>query len=179
MIEIIPMTESEADGLNIDFSLHATRWGMAYIASTQRGICAIGFCDDISEARSILSTLYSNANLTHCQLPLHHTVVSYINKVEKSETFPYPLHIPATPFRLKVWSYLLSLPSATTVSYGEIARKISSPSASRAVGSAVGANPVAIIIPCHRVIRSDGTYGQYRWGADRKAAILTAESLSI
>lgn len=85
----------------------------------------------------------------------------------------------ATPFQLSVWRRLLKVPAGTTVTYGSIARAIGSPRSARAVGRAVGANPVALLIPCHRIVAAGGPLpGSYRWGADRKAALLALESAS-
>lgn len=174
MIEIIPMSDRDSIGLDIFFSIHDTRWGLAYIASTERGICGVGFCKDALEADKILRSRFDRSNLIQQQHTIHSKVLSYLDNPDGT-VFPYPLHIHATPFRLKVWKHLLAVPHATTTTYGEIARSIGARGASRAVGSAVGANPVAIIIPCHRVIRADGAIGNYRWEAPLKKAILSYE----
>jgi len=89
------------------------------------------------------------------------------------------LHLKATPFQLKVWDALLKIPAGALATYGQIAANIQQPTASRAVGTAIGLNPVAFLIPCHRVIRAEGILGGYHWGLDRKAAILGWEFARI
>jgi AraC family transcriptional regulator of adaptative response/methylated-DNA-[protein]-cysteine methyltransferase len=89
------------------------------------------------------------------------------------------LHLKGTPFQLKVWEALLNIPMASLTTYGQLAAGLSRPKASRAVGSAVGDNPVAFLIPCHRVIQSTGAIGQYHWGSDRKAAIIGWEAAMV
>jgi AraC family transcriptional regulator of adaptative response/methylated-DNA-[protein]-cysteine methyltransferase len=88
-----------------------------------------------------------------------------------------PLDIRATAFKWKVWKCLVSIPSGSTMSYGELARKVGSPNSARAVGNACGSNPLVLVIPCHRVVASDGTLGGYRWGAGRKRTILRKEGV--
>lgn len=92
---------------------------------------------------------------------------------------PYRLLARGTPFQLKVWWALLTIPAGSVVSYGELGKQIGMARAARAVGRAVGANPVALLIPCHRVIRSDGQLGGYRWGVERKRALLLREGLTL
>ena len=86
------------------------------------------------------------------------------------------MHLKGTPFQLKVWEALLNIPDGKLISYSHLASKIGNPKASRAVGSAVGANPIAVIIPCHRVIQSSGVFGRYHWTPERKAAIIGLEA---
>ena len=90
-----------------------------------------------------------------------------------------PLDVRATAFQWKVWRYLLSIPPGSTLSYGEVAERMGRPGASRAVGNACASNPVAILIPCHRVIGTDGSLGGYRWGVRRKKAILEREGAKV
>ncbi len=94
----------------------------------------------------------------------------------KDSSAPFHLHLRGTNFQLKVWQALLTIPSGRLAKYGDLAAKIGTPTASRAVGSAVGSNPIAYLIPCHRVIRSLGVIGDYRWGRERKQAMIGRET---
>ena len=174
MVKIIPMSAKEAIGIEIACSTFATRYGNVFIASTSKGICSIGFCSQTEEAECLIMDYYPAARIIRSKKSLHLMAVDAING--KNLSTPLHLHLKGSPFRLKVWRELLCIPQGTTVTYRELAKRIGNPGASRAVGSAVGANPVSLIVPCHRVVRSDGTTGQYHWGANRKAAILADEA---
>ena len=103
------------------------------------------------------------------------TIACIFNKKDKQTL---PLHVQGTNFQINVWQALLKIPKGQLTSYGQLARDIGNPKASRAVGSAVGANPIAFLIPCHRVIRATGVIGDYRWGATRKRSMINWEIMS-
>lgn len=178
-ITIEAMTPGEyKDGgrnLDISFSYSGSPFGRLIIASTPRGICHISFIDSQDEALSNLEQIYPNANLLEKQEPVHRDVIDLFN-YDAKDISKIPLHIRGTEFQLKVWEALLKIPAGNLSTYGEIAAQTGSPGASRAAGSAIGNNPVAYLIPCHRVIRSDGHLGGYIWGEERKQALIGWES---
>lgn len=164
-----------ADNLNINYSFAETRFGKVIIASTEIGICYLAFCNDNQAGLNNLQLLFPNATKTHFTDSQHRHVLAFFrNKKDLSAT---KLHLKGTPFQLKVWAALLQVPTGYVSTYRDIAQQLNLPKSSRAVGNAVGSNPVAYIIPCHRVIRSTGIIGGYRWGSARKQAILGWEAV--
>jgi AraC family transcriptional regulator of adaptative response/methylated-DNA-[protein]-cysteine methyltransferase len=137
-----------------------TPFGIAYAAATSGGVCCLVFPEDEQEFVAELSRRYPGARVVPGEV------------LPGSET---RLHVRGTDFQLAVWRALLEIPAGETRSYGEIARRVGKPGAGRAVGRAVGANPVSLLIPCHRVTRSSGATGNYRWGSDLKREILARE----
>lgn len=137
----------------------------------------------VDDALADLSRLWSGARLVKSQratAPHAQRVFRIFEEdVETLARSPIPLHLKGTNFQIKVWEALLKIPQGTVVTYGDVARSIGRPKASRAVGTAVGQNPVSLLIPCHRVIRSLGRTGGYRWGPVRKRAILGWEAARV
>lgn len=167
---------SAGAGLTIRHGHHATPFGGATVALTDRGICALGFDDD--ERGATLARLehdWPAARLVRDQAATAAVVRRIFGQARAGR--PLTLHLRGTNFQLKVWEALLAIPDATTTTYGTLAGTIGHPSASRAVGSAVGDNPVAFLVPCHRVLRATGGLGGYRWGIERKRAMLTWEGV--
>ncbi len=156
------------EGLLIRYGFADTPFGEALIGWTQRGVCAVEFVSKRTEALQRLRKLWSKAVLKSADAR------KQAKKIFSSSR--PPLVAAGTPFQLKVWEALLRIPAGKAVSYGELAKAVGKPKAARAVGSAVGANSIAYLIPCHRVLRSAGVAGEYRWGASRKKAILAWES---
>jgi AraC family transcriptional regulator of adaptative response/methylated-DNA-[protein]-cysteine methyltransferase len=111
------------------------------------------------------------------QNEIHQQVLTIFSK-DWNDIKKIKLHLKGTPFQLKVWETLLKIPTGNLTSYGEIAKNMETPNASRAVGTAIGANPIAFLIPCHRVIQTTGNFGGYRWGNTRKTAIIGWEAAS-
>jgi len=165
------------EGMEIRYGFHPTPFGTCLIGATARGICHLSFLDDSSiSGTAILHEIKSDwpkAVLRH-QPQSTRVLASKIFDRGRSEKIPALLV--GTPFRLKVWEALLKIPLGRVLSYQDIARSIGNSRACRAVGSAVGANPVAYLIPCHRVIHETGIVGNYRWGQARKLAMLAWES---
>jgi AraC family transcriptional regulator of adaptative response/methylated-DNA-[protein]-cysteine methyltransferase len=163
--------------MEIRYGFHATPFGICLIGATARGICHLSFLDDNSNGRaSVLRELKSawpNAALRH-DPPSTRDLAPKIFARGRSKKISVLLV--GTPFRLKVWEALLKIPSGHVLSYRDIARSIGAPAACRAVGAAVGANPVAYLIPCHRVIHETGIVGNYHWGKERKLAMLAWEN---
>ncbi len=177
-ITIEGMTPGEykngGESLLIRYSYENSPFGRLLIASTAKGICFMAFEDDEDAALNELHHLFPNAGFIHQSDILHQAALSFITTFESKDKIK--LHLKGTPFQLKVWEALLKIPCGKLTSYGNIARTINQPSASRAVGSAIGDNPVALIIPCHRVIQQCGIIGNYHWGSARKKAIIAWEA---
>jgi AraC family transcriptional regulator of adaptative response/methylated-DNA-[protein]-cysteine methyltransferase len=181
-INIEGMTPAEykngGKALSINYSFAESPFGNILVASTSKGICCLAFADDREEAFSQLRHQFPNAGY-HQVVDLIQQNALFIFKKNWSKLSTIKLHLKATPFQLKVWEALLRIPMGGLYSYSLVAQNIHLPNASRAVGSAIGDNPVAFLIPCHRVIRSTGEFGQYHWGATRKSAIIGWEAAQI
>jgi AraC family transcriptional regulator of adaptative response/methylated-DNA-[protein]-cysteine methyltransferase len=164
--------------LDINYSFAETPFGNIIVASTPKGICYMAFADDREDAFSKLHGQFPNATYTQV-VDVAQQDALFIFKKDWSELSNIKLHLKGTNFQLKVWETLLKIPMGGLSTYGDISQQLNSPGASRAVGSAVGANPVAFLIPCHRVIKSTGEFGQYHWGSTRKTAIIGWEAALI
>ncbi|HSE06994.1 MAG TPA: methylated-DNA--[protein]-cysteine S-methyltransferase [Methylomirabilota bacterium] len=163
-------------GLAIRYGLHDSPFGAALIAVTARGICALRFVDGPGPGVDQLRRDWPDAELRHDPAAIAPVSERLFRPLAPAPGRPLALLVKGTNFQVKVWRALLELPFATVATYGDIAGRIGAPGAARAVGTAVGANPVAWLIPCHRVIRESGALGGYRWGAERKAAMLGWEA---
>lgn len=163
-------------GLSIDYDVQMTPYGWCFAAITERGICRIEFMDNESDSGPLanLQILWPEALITRNE-PRLTIVFDVLHQPGAKPNKPLSLWVKGTNFQLNVWRALLTLQSGAVSSYQTIGQAIGKPSASRAIGSAVGANPVALFIPCHRVLRGDGELGGYRWGTVRKQAILARE----
>jgi len=159
-------------GLDIIYGLHETPFGQAFIALTQRGVCQLSFLEDSDTKEEIkaLHQKWPKAIISHSDVPTR-KVIDSIFDIKKRSDRPLSVLVCGTNFQINVWKALLSIPSASLTSYKEIAGSIGKPKASRAVGTAIASNPVAFLIPCHRVIQQSGKIGGYRWGETRKHAI--------
>lgn len=170
----------QGEGVEVAWGTAMTPYGEMFLATTERGICRAGFV----EAVPLRAQLAAFAEVwPHCRL-LHRPEMAtalvaamFGEGGGRQSVLPFSLHVSGTNFQIAVWRALLQVPAGSAVSYGELARAVGRPGASRAVGSAVGANPVALLIPCHRVIQQSGALGGYRWGTDRKRAIRFRERL--
>ncbi len=166
--------KSRVNPTEILYGWHASPFGDCFIAVTQQGICQLAF-SDVNDTRPLqrLSKLWPYASLINNV----EITQSWRNKIffPSCKQASLPLHIKGSRFQIKVWETLLSVPHSTLASYQQLAKAIGSPTASRAVGSSVGQNPVAWLIPCHRIVRSDGVLGGYHWGIARKQAMLLRE----
>ena len=143
-----------------------------------KGICYMAFADDQQSAFNCLQVQFPNAIFTQ-MVDVQQQNALFIFTKDWSQLSNIKLHLKGTSFQLKVWEALLNIPMGGLSTYGSIASTIQQPNASRAVGSAVGDNPVAFLIPCHRVIKSTGEFGQYHWGATRKSAIIGWEAAKV
>lgn len=163
-------------GLTIRHGVHDTRFGHAFIAATNRGVCQLAFIEPQDARREIerLRAAWPGAELVD-DFAATGEVAARLFLPPAPGQSALPLLVRGTNFQVKVWEALLRVPPGQLTTYGRIAAAIGAPRASRAVGGAVGANPIAWLIPCHRVIREEGILGNYRWGAPRKAALLAWE----
>ncbi len=167
--------KSRGAGLTIRYGLHPTPFGECLIGVTEHGICHLGFVQD-SEGDAIddLVSEWQKAEMIEDHEATAPLVGPIFDLSQRTE-HPVHLHLRGTNFQIKVWEALLRIPAGHVATYGQIASEIGQPTAMRAVGTAVGHNPVAVLIPCHRVIRKLGEFGNYRYGAARKKALLAHE----
>ena len=181
-INIEGMTPGEykngGENLSINYSFAESPFGNILVASTSKGICHIAFADDDKKALSDLQKHFPNAHFKQ-MVDLIQQNALFIFTHEWNKFHQIKLHLKGTDFQLKVWETILKIPMGQLSTYGSIAEKIKHPSASRAVGTAIGSNPVAFLIPCHRVIQSSGALGGYLWGTTRKTAIIGWEAAKI
>lgn len=178
-INIEGMTPAEykngGKNLSVNYSFAESPFGNLIVASTQKGVCYIAFDNDESKALSDLKQKFPNATFQR-KLDWMQQNALFIFQNDWSKLPEIKLHLKGTDFQLKVWETLLKIPMGQLSTYGNIAEQIGNANASRAVGTAIGSNPVAFLIPCHRVIQSSGNIGGYMWGATRKTAIIGWES---
>ena len=176
-------------GMTISYGYSDSPFGHCFIASTDRGITRIAFTDDLGDPQplGLLRQDWPDAEVYEDS----RVAADFAGQIFRGPGEPpegpaamehrspgvLAAFVKGTAFQLKVWEALLTIPPGRTLTYGRIAAAVGSPGASRAVGNAVGDNPVAFLIPCHRVIRSTGALGGYRWGTERKASMLTWEAV--
>jgi AraC family transcriptional regulator of adaptative response/methylated-DNA-[protein]-cysteine methyltransferase len=166
--------KSGGAGLIIRYGIHPSPFGKVLIATTERGICNLSFVD-VSEGKAIdnLVADWQQAEMTEDYKSTAPLVTRIFSDLEIDT--PLKLHLRGTNFQIKVWEALLNIPSGALTTYEQIARQVGNPKAVRAVGTAVGHNPIAYLIPCHRVIRKSGEFGNYLYGSARKKMILARE----
>ncbi|HEX7367224.1 MAG TPA: methylated-DNA--[protein]-cysteine S-methyltransferase [Pelobium sp.] len=171
-------TKNSSQGLDINYSFFCVPFGEILMASTRKGICYLAFFDDRELALNLLKQAFPKAKLRlHADDFQQIAFRVLLGRVGESQYIK--LHLKATEFQLKVWRALLQIPFGCLSTYGAIAETINMPAAARAVGTAIGSNPIAIIIPCHRVIQRSGNLGGYMWGLNRKKIILAWEAAKI
>jgi AraC family transcriptional regulator of adaptative response/methylated-DNA-[protein]-cysteine methyltransferase len=166
------------EGQRIRAAVTPTPFGQLLIAATDRGICRVALGDDAAELAAGLAREFPRAEIAPSDATLRAHVAA-VKRLLAGQSAIAPggpaIDVGGTAFEQRVWRALLAIPYGETRSYQDIARAIGRPTASRAVANACGANPVALVVPCHRVVRADGSSGGYRWGAARKAALLAHE----
>jgi AraC family transcriptional regulator of adaptative response/methylated-DNA-[protein]-cysteine methyltransferase len=181
-IKIEGMTPGEykngGEDLLINYSFAQTRFGELLAASTSKGICHMAFYTDASKALSELKARFPMAVYRQSDDENQQQALSFFQN-DGSAQKPIKLHLNGTPFQLKVWETLLKIPMGNLATYGTIAGELNNPKAYRAVGTAIGSNPVAFLIPCHRVIQASGNTGGYRWGTTRKTALIAWEAAKV
>jgi AraC family transcriptional regulator, regulatory protein of adaptative response / methylated-DNA-[protein]-cysteine methyltransferase len=173
--------KKQGEGLTIFYGIHETNFGFAFIATTARGILKLTFLsgnqmiDELIE----LKNEFSKADFEENQEATLIFIEQIFSEENHQNTKPINLLLRGTNFQIKVWEALLKIPSGRVACYEDIATLIEKPTAQRAVGTAIGANNIAFLIPCHRVIQKIGTTGNYRWGEYRKKAILGWEAVQV
>ncbi|HJQ13742.1 MAG TPA: methylated-DNA--[protein]-cysteine S-methyltransferase [Anaerolineales bacterium] len=175
--------KSRGAGVTIRYGIHPTPFGKCLIATTERGICHLSFVQtseavpQTSEGDAIdhLVADWKQAKLIEDHKSTVHLIEPIFDLRYSRRGKPLNVHLRGTNFQLKVWEALLHIPAGEVTTYAGIASRIGNPNATRAVGTAVGHNPIAVLIPCHRVIRKVGEFGNYRYGALRKKALLARE----
>ncbi|MFH1044149.1 MAG: methylated-DNA--[protein]-cysteine S-methyltransferase [Pseudomonadota bacterium] len=163
-------------GLAISWGVHASPFGECLLALTARGVCALEFLEPETEDDALerLRAAWENARLEHAPRITAPVAASIFDPGMKQQA-PLGLLVKGTNFQIKVWEALLRIPLGSITTYAGLAGRLGQPHAARAVGSALAANHIGYLIPCHRVIRSTGAFGDYRWGALRKRILLSAE----
>jgi AraC family transcriptional regulator of adaptative response/methylated-DNA-[protein]-cysteine methyltransferase len=161
--------------LTIRYGFYPSPFGPVLVACTDKGVCFVGFAQAKYSELADLKRRFPRAKFIEKSDPSHKSVMK-IFQGDWKNLARVRLHLKGTPFQLKVWQALLKVPFGRVTTYGEIARRIKHPKASRAVGAAIGSNPVSFLIPCHRVIQSTGAWGDYHWGHARKTAMLGWEA---
>ena len=170
-----------APGIEIQHALVRSYLGWVLVALTPKGICAVALGDSPSELRTALYQTFPRANFQDIDNDAQAVVAKVLGLIAAplGRSHRLPLDIQGTAFQRRVWAALQQIAPGSTASYAEIAIRIGKPTAARAVARACAANPVAVVIPCHRVVRSDGQTGGYRWGAERKRQLLSREQESV
>jgi AraC family transcriptional regulator, regulatory protein of adaptative response / methylated-DNA-[protein]-cysteine methyltransferase len=178
MLNVVAATPGEVKsggaGMDIKYGFHESPFGEAMIATTDRGLCALAFVqhEDREHLLDELRARWPAAEITES----NSATQNYARMIFGDSAGDITLFVKGTNFQIRVWEALLRVPSGRAVTYEDIAFSIGQPTAVRAVGAAVGRNPIAYLIPCHRVLRKSGVFGEYHWGSTRKKALLVYES---
>ena len=167
---------AKGKGQSIRFCAFATPLGTVLAAATERGVCSVKLGDSARALEDILRDEFSEADLAEdagAMKPIRESIAAFI--AGEKNLSRLPVDVRGTVFQRRVWDELRRIPRGETRTYADIARAIGAPAAVRAVGSACGANPVALVVPCHRAVRTDGGLGGYAWGVQRKKRLLQLE----
>ncbi len=169
------------EGLTIHYGFHPTPFGEVLLGSTERGICNLSFVmpDGHSSAVEAMQKSWPKAHLEEDFSTTQPLAAAIFHRINHGPEHPLGIYLSGSNFQLKVWEALLRIPSGSVVSYRDIASYLGDPRASRAVGNALARNPVAVLIPCHRVIHSLGEFGEYHYGEARKVALLGWEMAKV
>ncbi|GBF39075.1 methylated-DNA--[protein]-cysteine S-methyltransferase [Leptospira johnsonii] len=161
--------------LSINYSYAECPFGNLLVASTPKGICYISFFENEKKVFQELKAIFPNATYNQTVDMIQQNAL-FIFTHDWSQLGKIKLHLKGTDFQLKVWETLLKIPMGKLSTYGQIGEQMGNPKATRAIGTAIGNNPVAFLIPCHRIIRSSGEFGEYHWGDSRKVAMIGWEA---
>lgn len=165
-------------GLEISYGICRSPFGYCLLGTTNRGVCWLSFgSGNLSQELTALEATWPRATFRHDPDSIARMGTRIFPGNGESPKEKIPLLVRGTDFQLMVWRALLDIPLGHTTTYGELAKRISKPRAIRALGTAVGQNAISFLIPCHRVIRAGGHFGQYRWGAERKTLMLEWEAI--
>lgn len=170
----------QGEGVEIAYGVHETPLGSLFVAVTPRGICRMGFIDTTNSEELLvrLAKDWPRSTFQHSVEATRYAVERLFNRADEGAT-ALSLHVTGTNFQIAVWRALLTIPEGQLASYSHIAQALGTPKSSRAVGNAVGANPIALWIPCHRVIQQSGALGGYRWGLEKKQIVQAWELAKI
>jgi len=170
--------KAKGAGLEISYGFHPSPFGECLLAVTERGICGLGFVGEGGRRQALedFKQRWSAATFRKNSQETRNYLARIFSSKKRNGAHPVKLLLMGTNFQIKVWEALLRIPPGAVISYEDLARRVGKPSAARAVGSAVGRNPISFLIPCHRAIRKMGITGDYHWGAARKKAILAWEA---
>lgn len=167
-------------GAQISFTIVDSSMGCLLVAMTERGVCAVRMGDSDAELEKDLRAEFPEAEIARADSLLREPVAKILNHLDDNEPrLDLPLDIRATAFQRQVWEKLREIPYGQTASYADVAKALGKPNAVRAVGRACATNPVALVIPCHRVVREDKSLGGYRWGLERKEKLLEKEAADL
>lgn len=178
MLNVVAATPGEVKsgglGLTIQYGFHDSPFGESLIAVTDRGLCGLAFVQNENRAHLLreLQARWPNAELVEAPARTR----GYARQIFGDSAGAVTLFLKGTNFQIRVWEALLRVPPGHAVTYEDVAHSIGRPTAMRAVGAAIGQNPIAYLIPCHRVLRKSGVFGEYHWGGARKKALLAWES---
>jgi AraC family transcriptional regulator of adaptative response/methylated-DNA-[protein]-cysteine methyltransferase len=163
-------------GMSIEYTIIGCPLGQLLVAATERGVCSVQFGESEGELEAALAAEYPAASLRRDGARLDEFVRALLRHLDGCESsLDLPLDVRATAFQSRVWEELRRIPYGETRSYAEVASSLGQPTATRAVARACATNPVALVTPCHRVVRGDGSLSGYRWGVERKGALLARE----
>ena len=171
--------KSRGKQVHIEYGVHATPFGPMFVAVTQRGVCRAEFMD-FNSLEELLDSLHNAWPLSSIRENLSSTrqaIDVFFSNDAAARHGPLSLHVAGTNFQIAVWRALLKIPTGSVASYAEVAKSLGAPRSARAVGNAIGANPVALLIPCHRVIQQSGALGGYRWEPTKKLMVQTWEKM--
>jgi AraC family transcriptional regulator of adaptative response/methylated-DNA-[protein]-cysteine methyltransferase len=164
------------EGIRVRYTVLPTSTGTLLVAATDRGVCSVALGDSRAPLEAALRREYPAAALEPDDRELARWAEAVVRRIEGESEPEVPLDPRGTAFQRRVWEALRRIPRGSTRTYGEIARAIGRPGAARAVASACAGNPIAVVVPCHRVVREDGRPGGYRWGLERKRRLLAREA---
>jgi AraC family transcriptional regulator of adaptative response/methylated-DNA-[protein]-cysteine methyltransferase len=170
--------KSRGAGIRVEFGFHSTPFGDCLLGTTPRGICWLSFlgAEGPRAAVAEMRARWGGAEFAEARAKTQPLATQIFERLQKPNGTPLSLLLLGTNFQLKVWQALLKIPPGSVVAYGGLGELLGAPNSSRAIGTAVGQNPIACLIPCHRVIRKTGLLGGYRWGEPRKRALLAWEA---
>lgn len=163
--------------VNIEYGVHPTPLGPMFVAMTQRGVSRVAFMgfNSLEKLLEDLHNAWPLSSMRENALSTRHIINAFFDGNTASRNGPLSLHVTGTNFQIAVWRALLKIPTGAVASYSQVAKALGAPSSARAVGNAIGSNPVALLIPCHRVIQQSGALGGYRWGSTKKLMVQTWE----
>ena len=171
--------KSRGKQMHIEYGVHPTPFGPTFVAVTQRGVCRVEFVEfsNIEELLDDLHNAWPFSSIGESLASTRHVIDAFFASGTASKHGPLSLYVAGTNFQVAVWRALLKIPPGAVASYAQVGKALGAPKSARAVGNAIGANPVALLIPCHRDIQQSGALGGYRWGPTKKLMVQTWERM--